>query len=344
MIKYSLFLAVIICLMACNQGKADKKDTKGQSKSVSNLEGFVVKPSLLKQSISISGSLKPFEETTLMPDVTGRVVKVAIEEGQKVKQGTLLVKLFDYDLQAQLHKAQTQLQIAELTSKRQSELVKVEGISQADYDQSALLVNSIKSDIDIIKAQIRKTEVLAPFDGVIGLKNISVGAVVSPSTSLAIIRLIEKLKLDFSVPEKYSRQVQTGSKVWFSVQGDEKKYQATVMATEQGVDLNTRNLKVRAIVLSNSALIPGTFANVELDLKEKTSALLIPTQAIIPKERNKQVIVSKNGIATLVTVHTGVRQNMLIEVLNGITAGDTIATTGILFIKPKSELKFSKVN
>ena len=343
--KFTPLLALIIFIFSCQSSNKDKKLTDKSPNSINYLEGYIVKPSILDQTIQISGSLKPFEETVLMPEVAGRVVNMNLPEGAFVKGGTLLVKLFDDDLQAQMHKSQTQLELAEQTQKRQNELIKVNGISQNDYDQSVLQVHSVKADIEVMKVQIRKTEVHAPFDGVIGLRNISLGAEVTPSTQLATIRSIKQLKLDFSVPEKYSNEIKAGSKVTFTVQGDDNKYEATVIATEEGIDINTRNLKARALVTKNSAsLVPGAFANVELRLRENKSALLIPTQAIIPRERNKQVVISSNGKARFATVKTGVRQAASIEIIDGISPGDTILTTGVLFIKPGAILKFSKIN
>jgi membrane fusion protein (multidrug efflux system) len=308
------------------------------------VEGLVVKVSSISQSITLSGTLIPFEETTLMPEVVGRVITVNLPEGRFVKAGTLLVKLFDGDLQAQLKKYQTQLEIAAQTLNRQSELLTVNGISQSDFDQTQLQVASIKNDIELTKAQIRKTEVLAPYDGIIGLKNISVGAQVAPSTPLAVIREQDRLKLDFSVPEKYSRVISSGSTVKFSVQGDETLYNAVVMATEQGIEEATRNLRARAIVTGKfSSLIPGTFANVELILGQNQKAIMVPTQCIIPQERNKSVILVKNGKAKFVAVETGLRQESDIEIIKGISVGDTVVTTGIMFIKPDAPIKLSQL-
>jgi membrane fusion protein (multidrug efflux system) len=163
--------------------------------------------------------------------------------------------------------------------------------------------------------------------------------------ALATIRQVRQLKLDFSVPEKYSNEVKQGLKVTFTVQGDDTKYDATVMATEEGIDASTRNLNARAVVKNSMAsLKPGAFANVELQLKEIKNALMVPTQAIIPQELKKQLIVAKEGKAKFVTVETGVRQASAIQVLTGIALGDTVVTTGILFLKPGMSLKFSKVN
>jgi membrane fusion protein (multidrug efflux system) len=340
--RFLICISIVFSLFSCHSGNNNKDSLK---KGATAFEGYVIKPIVVDEIISLTGSLKPFEETVLMPEVSGRVVMINLPEGKFVKQGTLLVKLYDDDLQAQLLRSQTQLQIVEQTEKRQAELIKINGISQSDYDQTILQVHSYKADIEVLKVQVRKTEILAPYDGVIGLRNISMGAEVSPGLALATIREIYRLKLDFNVPEKYSSQIKTGMKANFIVEGSDNKYKATIMATEEGIDENTRNLKVRSVVENNNAiLIPGAFANVFLKLNENKHALMVPTQAIIPQERNKSIIVAKNGKAVFIKVKTGVRQASMIEILNGVEEGDTVATTGILFLKPGATLKFSKVN
>jgi membrane fusion protein (multidrug efflux system) len=342
--KVGMILILTFGFFSCSSESGNKNNAAKQVNVISDIEGYIVKPSVIDQTISISGTIKPMEETVLMPEVAGRVVMINLEEGKYVKQGTILIKLFDEDLQAQLNKSKAQLELAEQTQIRQGELMKVNGISLLDYDQSVLQVHSIKADIEVLKVQIRKTEVHAPFDGVIGLRNISLGAQVTPSTSLATIRSIKQLKLDFSVPEKYSTQVKPGSKVQFTIQGDDNKHEAIVMATEEGIDPGTRNLKVRAMVKMDSSLfIPGTFANVELRLNENKNALMVPTQAIIPRERDKQLIVARSGKAQFIKVKTRIRQESMIEVTEGIQPGDTVVTTGILFIKSGASLKFAKV-
>ena len=330
-------------IISCKSGKTDQKQTGIRSKDNPPVEWTVVKPSVLQETITVSGKLIPFEATTLQPEVSGRVVKINLPEGKFVKQGTLLVKLFDDDLQAQLHKANTQLKIIEQQQKRQSELLKVAGISQTDYDQTTLSLASIKNDIEIYNVMIRKTEVVAPFDGTIGLKNISIGAIVTPSTVLATIRADKQLKLDFSVPSKYSSEVNVGTKLKFTIQGKDDQYDASVMASEKGIEALTNNLNVRAIVSSKSnSLLPGEFTNIALKLKQKDHALMIPSQAVIPQELTKQVIILENGKAKFVTITTGTRQEDNVEVLKGLEPGDTLITTGILFIKPESTVRLMK--
>lgn len=325
--------------------KSDDKDKRGDKGKVEKkVDAIIVKPSLLINEISVSGSLLAFEEVELKNEVAGRVVKINLPEGKFVKKGTLLVKLFDDDLQSSLHKLTTQLAIQQKIYNRQSELLKVNGISQNDYDQTGLLLNSLKADIEVEKTLIRKTEVLAPFDGVIGLRNISIGAIVTPSTLLSTIRTANKIKLDFSVPEKYSSVISTGMKVKFKMSNNDKTYDATVIATEQGINVGTRSLKVRALVNSSAReLVSGAFANVTLRLSENHNALMIPTQTIIPEEENKSVIVARHGKAHFITVQTGIRKASDIEITDGLQPGDTVITSGLLFLKEGGKLQYATI-
>lgn len=342
-----IVLIVIILFITMKSPKASgnvKKNVVRKERPQVKVDAYVVKPVLLINEISVSGSLLASEEVDLKNEVAGRVVDLNLPEGKSVKKGTLLVKLFDDDLQATLKKLESQLDVQEKIYQRQTELYKVNGISENDYEQTCLAVNTLKSDIDEQKALIRKTEVVAPFDGVIGLRNVSTGAFVASSTLLATIRTEDKIKLDFYVPEKYSSGVRQGMKVRFSLSNSDILYDATVFATEMGINDATRNLKVRAIVDSRSAdLVPGSFADVKLRLGENANALMIPTQAIVPQEESKSVILARKGRAHFAVVNTGIRESSAIEITRGLQPGDTVITSGILFLKEGSKLAYSSV-
>lgn len=341
-----VILIVFFSVFMLNKPKASKEDAqKGRTKQALKVDAIVIKPSKLVNEISVSGTLLAYDEVELKNEVAGRVVKINLPEGKFVKKETLLVKLFDDDLQANLKKLLTQKAIQEKIFDRQAELLKVNGISQNDYEQTGLQLNSIKADIEIEKARIRKTEVLAPFDGVIGLRNISVGAQITPSTLVATIRSIDKIRLDFSVPEKYGPAIKPGMKVNFTLNNEDHAYTATVIATEQGIDEVTRNLKVRALVNSRSSnLIPGSFTVVSLHLGENKGALMVPTEAVIPREKSKELFVARQGKAHLVEVRTGVREASQIEITEGIQPGDTVLTSGMLFLREGAKILYSAVN
>lgn len=332
-------------LWACHSDTKAGAPAAGAMPNVqANLQGYIVKPTAISEKITVSGTLIPAEETTLFSEVSGRVVKLHLPEGQTVKKGTLLVKIFDGDLVAQLHKLQTQLKIAENTLKRQQELLAINGVSQQDFDTAELQVSNIKADMELIRVQISKTEIRAPFTGEIGLRNISDGAYLTPATAIATIRQTSPLKLDFSVPEKYSHLLKTGQKLNFKVAAIADTFSAKVLASEDNINADTRNLKLRAVVQENDKrLVSGTFVEIGLTVDANNNALVVPTQAIIPQARDKKVIVVKNGKAEMRVVKTGVRQPQMVEILDGVAAGDTVATTGIMFIKPDMQLKFNKV-
>jgi len=342
-IRISVLVLILVPITLLLLHKKPEEKRRGKGDGQRKVEALVVRPSKLLNEISVTGSLLPFDEVELKNEVAGRIVLLNLPEGKAVKKGTVLVKLFDDDLQAGLKKLNAQLALQQQIYKRQSELIKVNGISQNEYEQSLLQVNTLLAEIEAQKAQIRKTEILAPFDGIIGLRNVSMGAVVNTSTTLATVRS-NRLKLDFYVPEKYGEAIHAGMNVDFSLYSGKNDYRATVLATERGIDDATRNLKVRAIISqTGEGLIPGAFANVKLRLGENSKALMIPTEAVIPMEREKQVILAQNGKAHFVTVKTGIRKESLVEITEGIQAGDTLVTSGLLFLKEGAPIQYSNV-
>lgn len=346
--KLYLIIPVAAWAVSCgksgNEVPAVKQNGGNAVLSVTSVEGFVAKTVDLKENVTASGNLVPAEETELHPEASGRVVKLNLPEGRLVKKGELLLKIFDDDLQAQLLKLQTQLKQAEITEQRLLELLKVKGVSQQEYDLAALNVQTLKTDMDIVRIDINKTELRAPYDGIIGLRRLSPGAYVTPSTVVTTIRASSGLKLDFNVPEKYSQMVRVGQALTFTVEGSNARHNATVVATEQMISADSRNLLVRALTKNDQGLLPGAFAEVELALSNNPKALMIPNEAIIPQARDKKVILCKNGIAKFVTVKTGVRQTEMIEITDGIQMGDTVCTTGMLFLRPDAPVKFSKID
>jgi membrane fusion protein (multidrug efflux system) len=307
-------------------------------------EAFIVRTTSLSENLEVPGTILPYEQTEIRPEISGRIVQLNISEGSFVQKGSLLVKLFDGDLQAQLKKLQVQLQIAEKTAERYQALLKINGVSQQEYDLSELDANNLRADIDLVKVNIVKTEIRAPFNGRIGLRNISLGAYITPTTLITTISQVAQLKMEFSVPEKYSDEMRKGRAVTFTVAGSNQTFNATILATESVIEANTRTLKVRTVVKGNhSLLVPGAFAKVALQLGENDEALIIPTQAVIPQARNKRVILYRNGVADFQEVRTGIRDTTFVQITEGLKKGDTVVTTGLLSIREGSKIKLSKV-
>ena len=344
----TLFLLIItVSLAGCGNKKT--KETVQQKQAGAKpppirVDGYIVRPQPFQENIEVPGTIVANEVAEIHPEVSGRIVYLNVAEGKYVGKGTVLAKLYDGDLRAQLNKVQIQLALAQKTEERQAQLLKIQGISQQDYDISLLQVNSLRADIGILQTSISKTVVRAPFSGKLGLKNISPGAYVSPASVIAIINQTDQLKLDFSVPEKYIDKIKTGQLVTFTFEGSKKQLGAKVVATESNVTENTRSLTVRAAVMAkDDGLLPGAFAKVKLSFDPDPNALLIPTQAVLPQARGKKVILYKSGTAIFADVTTGVRDSARIQIIDGLNAGDTIVITGLLSVRPEGKIQIGRI-
>ncbi len=315
----------------------------GPPKAIS-VDAFVVQPRDLENNILASGTLLANEEVELHPEVSGKIVELNLNEGSPVTKGTLLVKLFDGDLQAQLKKLSTQKETAEKTEQRVKQLLAINGVGQAEYDAAYTTLAGIKADIEYTQAQISKTEIRAPFNGVVGLRNVSLGAFVSPTTTIATLQQVDQLKIDFTLPEKYSSAIGKGDALKFTVDGFSQNFTAKVYAIEPRIDEASRTIRVRGIMQNPGIkLFPGAFANIDLGLKNIKGALMIPTQAVIPSARKKNVIIVRNGRAEFANVETGIRNETYIQITSGVQPGDTVVTTALMYVKPGSEIKVAKV-
>jgi membrane fusion protein, multidrug efflux system len=341
------FSIAILSLAAC--GGKKKQDASQQKSGVAKsppmkVDGYIVKPEPFQENIEVPGNIVPNEMAEIHPEVSGRIVQLNVAEGKYVGKGTVLAKLYDGDLRAQLNKVQIQLALAQKTEERQAQLLKIQGISQQDYDISLLQVNSLRADIGILQTSISKTVVRAPFSGKLGLKNISPGSYVSPASIIAIINQTDRLKLDFTVPEKYIDQIKMGQLVTFTFEGSSKQLGAKVIATESNITENTRSLTVRAAVMgTDPGLLPGSFAKVMLSFDPDPNALLVPTQAVLPQARGKKVILYKGGTAIFADVTTGVRDSAKVQIIDGLKAGDTVVVTGLLSVRPEGKIQIGKI-
>jgi membrane fusion protein (multidrug efflux system) len=311
-----------------------------QKARVLQVSAVVVRPQTIDNSVLASGTLIASEEVDLHSQVSGIITSLNIREGAQVAKGALLVKLFDSDLQAQLKKLQAQKETAEKTEQRLKQLLAINGVGQQEYDNAFTLVKTIDADIDNVKAQIEKTEIRAPFSGVLGLRSVSEGAYLTPATAIASLQKTDPLKIDFAIPEQYASEIRNGDMLQFSVSGFGPKFSAQVFAVEPRIDEDTRTLKVRALVKNTDAkLMAGAFANVDLALAKIDGAFMAPSQCIVPDARSKKVVVAKGGKAEFRVVTTGIRTESAVQITSGLVAGDTIVTSSLLFVKPGMDLK-----
>lgn len=321
------------------QGKDKKGGGKGKGGATA-VDVHVVKPQPLDNRIFISGTVMANEEVRLVPETAGKVTGIYFKEGSKISKGQLLVTLNDAELKAQLKKMEVQEKLLVAQEQRLAKLAEIKGISQEEYETTLTQLNAIKADMEITRAQMAKMQIHAPFSGQIGIKNISEGSYVSPTTFIAILEQSDPVKVDFYVPEKYAHLVKTGDTMSFSMEGRTEKTLAKVSAIDPMIDQATRTLRVRATAPNkNNTIIPGAFARINFLLDHNEEALLVPTESVIPVLKGKKVFVVKNGKAEEVMVETGLRSDRSIQIISGLQAGDTVITKGIMAIKAGAPVK-----
>ena len=347
-VKYIVYTLLIIGLgafivyrISANKTKNEEPKDKGKGKAM-HVSGIVVKPQTFDNNLALSGSIEANEQVEIRSEVSGIVESINFQEGNNVSKGQLLFKVNDIELQAQLGQAKTKESLASENERRAGLLLKKEAISQEEYDIARADFKSAQAATQLINAQISKTSVRAPFAGKIGLRSISAGTFITPELLVAKLVNTGKLKITFSIPEKYATQVKMNSNLTFKVSGSSTKYIAKVYAIEPGVAVETRTLQVRAIADNKDGkLLPGTFADVELPLDIIKDAIVVPTEAIIPVQDGKKVFVSEHGKAKEVKVETATRTDATILVLSGLKPGDTLITSGVMSLKKEAPVKVS---
>ena len=308
-----------------------------RKKSVLNVNGLVVRPQSLADGITMVGNLLPDEEVDLSFETSGKIVEINFKEGSIVRKGELLAKVNDKPLLAQLSRYEAQLKLAEDRVYRQSALLEKDAVSQEAYEQVTTEYEKLMADIDLVKANILQTELRAPFDGIIGLRSVSEGAYVSPTTVITKLTKISPLKIEFSIPERYANDVKNGTMIVFRLEdsnGIMRDYNAKVYAVESKMDMTTRTLKVRATYPNtNESIFPGRYTSVEITKREIKDALAIPSEALIPEMGKNVVYLYKDGVAEPAEIEIGLRTESQVQVLKGIQPGDTLITSGVMQLR-----------
>lgn len=337
-------VALIGYRISANKKETGQGNPKGGAQSAVKVSGMVLKPQEFSENLSLSGSLEANEQMELRSEISGIVEKINFKEGSKVSKGQILFQVNDKELRAQLAKVMTAQKLASENVRRAKLLLEKEAISQEEYDISEADFQFALAESQLIAAQLAKATVRAPFSGTIGLRYISQGTYVTPSTPIASLVNTDQLKITFSIPEKYSSQIGLEDRITFTTSNSKEKQTAKIYAIEPGVDLATRTLKMRAIAENQEGkLIPGTFANVILPLETVNDALLVPTESLIPIQNGKKIFVADKGRAKEIVVETGARTKNSVLVLSGLKSGDTVLTSGVMMLRNGIPVKVNLV-
>lgn len=308
---------------------------KGASnRTILNVNAQILKYGNLDNTIRVKGVLIPDEEVDLSFETSGMITEIHFKEGSNVKKGQLLAKVNDKPLQAELKKLQTQIPLAEDRVYRQKALLAKDAVSQEAYESVNTELEKLKADIELVKTRIAQTELRAPFDGIIGLRQVSEGTYASPSIIISRLTKIIPLKIEFSVNESEVNNVKPGTPLTFTFDNDLNKYQATVYAVESNLDRQTLTLKARALYANpGGKLKPGLSTNVEIKLQEIKNTLVIPSLSTIAEMGRDIAYVYKNGVAHQIILKKGMRTASSVQVLNGLNVGDTLLVTGVMQLR-----------
>ena len=346
-----MFIGLVVLVVGNRSGwfssKEEKQAQQGKSTggpSIAPVRVAVIKPEGLENTLNTTGSLIANEEVELHAEISGLVQNINFDEGQHVKKGQVLFTIRTDELRAQLQKLEYSKKLAETTQQRNKQLLDKEAISQQEYDIAFTELQTAQADIENLRAMIDKSVVRAPFDGRIGLRYISKGSYITPANRVSNLVNYDPIKLDFSIPAKYASQVTAGKKVNFSVEGSTEKMEATVYAIEPSINAETRTILLRAKRPNKDGkLYPGMFANITLILDKVESALMVPTEALVPQQGGYTVYKVKDNKAQPTEVTVGQRTPRKVEILKGVSAGDTVIYSGLQMLRPGINLSIKGV-
>ncbi len=338
----ALATGAVVMFSACgskNNSAAPPPGAAGKPKIVT-AEAYVVKPVSYAPAYKASGQLMANESVDIHPEISGRVTQIFFREGATVRKGQLLIQVNDADIRAQIAKLQAQRSLQQSTLRRSEELLKIGGISRADYDAARTGVQGINADITATEAALAKLQIRAPFDGTVGLRGISPGAIISPTTVIASLQQLSPLKIDFTVPGEYRSQLRLGEKVRFYVDGRNDTLSGKIAAVDPGADPMTHTVRARAIVPNeDKSLLPGTFAHVTIPFGQESNTIMVPSQSIIPTTRDKKVALLRGGKVVMQVIQIGERTEDRVQITQGLQMGDTILTTSLMQVKPGMAVK-----
>lgn len=289
-----------------------------------------VETAVWSHRVSAVGSLKSRDSVMIRPEITGRIAEINFTEGGPVEQGQILIQLDDAIARAELEQAEAALGLARSQFNRARQLTEQGFISTQARDESASELKVREASVSMARAQLDKTRIKAPFDGLIGLRDVSRGDYVNAGQDLVPLESIDPLNVDFRIPEQYMGQVQVGSRIHlrFDALPDVSR-DGIVGAISPVVETGGRSILLRASVPNDDgALRPGMFARVDLRFADH-EALVVPEASIAPSGEGNAVYVVEEGQVRKVDVVLGVRRDGQVEVVGGVEEGDEILVSGL---------------
>jgi membrane fusion protein, multidrug efflux system len=307
-------------------------------------ECVVARDTIIDFSYKAVGNTRANESVELVSELALRLLSIHFREGSFVNKGDVLFQLDDSEWRANQMKAQAKLDLAIETEKRNETLLKSGGISQQTFDESVSNRKVLEAEEELLEVMIGKAKIRAPFSGIIGIREVSEGAFLTPGKKLTTLEDLSRLKIDFTIPEAYANMIHIGDRFNFRLDGIPGNFNAVIEAFNPSVDKNSGNLGVLAIVEDpDPALKAGVSVSITMVSKSSVPAIYVPTQALIPTPGGYHIYACKESKADYRSVSTGLRTEKLVEIVKGVNAGDSVLVTGFMTIRPNSRVKIIKV-
>ena len=348
-ISVILILIVIGALLIVPKLLSEKN--KQQSSSGPNtqqetpVDAYVIKSVDLENEVATVGTIIANEEVEIKSELTRKITGIYFKEGTFVPKGKVLFKLDDSDLLAQLRKLDLDEELNIKQQEREKQLLDKGLLTPEEFDVRETNIEKIRADIEVLEVQLSKTTISAPFSGIAGFRNVSIGSLVNNTNILTTIQDISRVKIDFSIPEKYISLFKAGQSIVFRVEGYDEDFTGNVISYDPKLNESTRSIILRASANNKgNRLLPGSFVKVKLRLENIENAIMIPSESIVPKLKGQSVYLYQNGLAVSKDVEMGLRTEKEVQITSNLTIGDTVITTNILRLKPNAKIKIVNIN
>ena len=333
-----LLCALAACLLSCGRDSAEAapKGKPAGGPSALRVEGYVVRPAAAETEFRATGSVRAAESVELCAETSGRIVSIPARGGKKVSKGALVVKLDDAELQAQLKSARASLDLAKSAHSRAEALHGKGSLTDAELESSAASLRAAEASVELLRAQIAKTEIRAPFDGVLGLVDLSAGARLNAGDRVATLASAQRLEVDFSLPQRHALALKPGSAVRVEDPDRKGSFPAKVRALDAVLAEGSRMRRIRAEVEDRSGkLLAGSFVEVAVPLgsADPARSFPVPAEAFTLDDEGAFLFVARGGKAETRRVKTGLRTPISVEVSEGLSEGDTVVVSGTINLR-----------
>ena len=336
---------LIVPKLLSDKNKEPVSGNPNQQNQMLPADAVIVKTDELENEVSTVGTVVANEEVDIKSELSRKITGIYFNEGSFVPEGKLLFRLDDADIVARLNKLNIDEDLNLKQEEREKQLLDKGLFTPDEFEIRQTNIEKIRADIEILEIELAKTYISSPISGITGFRNVSKGSLVNSSVVLTTVQDIGKVKIDFSIPEKYISMFSKGMDINFTMDGYEENFTARVVSYDPNLNESTRSIVLRAISQNKgNKLLPGSFVKVKLKLEKDENIMMIPSEALIPKLKGQSVFVYNNGAAILKDVETGFRSEKEIQITSGISIGDTVLTTNILKLKNNSKVKIEKLN